>query len=188
MKETNKDLRHREGNERQNEDREREGRPSLIPYHFTMSNVNRELIPPGYEWGWLAITIHGQNQRNSMEQSYWDGWRPVLRSKYPQLSLPDELEKYLPKSENTPHSDCIIDRGRMLCEIKIEDYERIQNRSKIRAAEQYERVQRGQEGQNDPSGAFIGLRADMNRRYESGGVMSTGPTFHEGSVANTFGK
>jgi len=177
----------READERSRLGRDVEALPSMELYHRTMSNINPDVIPPGMVWGWLAYEVQGESQRSQLETQYRGGWRPIKRGAYSQLTLGDDLERYLPQSSNAMANDCILDRGRILCEIPQEAYDRNQKESDFRNKEQMDRIKLGQHGNNDQSGAYIGQKADMAQS----GVSLTAPSMHQDVISTnnrSFGR
>jgi hypothetical protein len=70
-------------------------------------------IPDGMSYQWVAITVAGAEQRNSIAQFQQNGWESVPMSRYPGRYGPEKLN-------GKPNNEPIIIDGLMLCERPIE--------------------------------------------------------------------
>jgi hypothetical protein len=76
--------------------------------------VDANDIPDGMSYQWIAVTVDGMEQRNSMAQFEMNGWRPVPMSRYPGRYGPQKA-----KNGAINHEPIIIE-GLMLVERPIE--------------------------------------------------------------------
>jgi hypothetical protein len=76
-------------------------------------HVDAADIPDGMSYQWIAVTVAGTEQRNSLAQFQQNGWESVPMSRYPGRYGPEKL------AGKANHDPIIID-GLMLCERPIE--------------------------------------------------------------------
>lgn len=84
-------------------------------------SIDRADIPDGMSYQWVAVTVTGAEQRNSVRGFYQNGWEPVCMSRYPGRYGPPDAT-----------GDIIID-GLQLCE-RPEDLTREARAEEIEAA------------------------------------------------------
>lgn len=114
----------RELDERQHNTREKNMRDSIASYYLSPSCINIDIIPDGMMYAWKPINCNGKPLSNQFEMSSRLGWKPVPKSRHPELSVSNELMRIIDKDR--ADDDHVHDRGRILMEIPLEQFEAIQ--------------------------------------------------------------
>lgn len=156
----------REAGERQHEKREVSMRPSIKYYHLSTSNLDASIIPEGMRYAKITKECRGQKMDANVRQALQMGYRPVPKSRHPELCMADDILVSL--NGGVGKIDHIEDRDHILMEISEKEYAQIEAENQQRTQNQVRFVNEFNDWRGDEHVHLT--RPQSATRFEAGGI------------------
>lgn len=100
--------------------------PNFTHYTTTVSNIDQGLVPPDKVYGWLPLSVRGESLAGDVNNKIRLGWKPVPPTRHAELTLPKVMQTIYGK-ESELYSQTVFDRGRILMEMDLSQWNALQD-------------------------------------------------------------